>query len=39
MLQTAPATEGAAESRPPLYLERLLDMNNQIGGDANLLKF
>jgi hypothetical protein len=38
MLQTAPATEGAAESRPPLYLERLLDMDNQIGDDAGLVE-
>jgi hypothetical protein len=38
MLQNAPATDGAAESRPPLYVERLLDMDNQIGDDAGLVK-
>jgi len=29
---------GNAESRPPLYLKRLLDMDNQIGDDAVLVK-
>jgi hypothetical protein len=39
MLQkNAPATDGNAESRPPLYFKRLLDMDNQIGDDAALVK-
>jgi hypothetical protein len=38
MLQNAPVTDGNAESRPPLYLKRLLDMDNQIGDDVALVK-
>ena len=38
MLQTAPASDGAAESRQPLYLDRLLDIYNQIGDDPGLVE-